>query len=287
MVIQRSDRIAEVLERDARLTEVFVAASPAFRRLRSPLMRKTMGRLATVEHAARMAGVDPDLLTERLNRALSGDPEPAAPSLEAGESQVTSNTSRAMSSIPSDAPPALASIPPERVVDVDVREDLRNGKEPFSRIMAARREIPPGGVLCLRAIFEPVPLYAVMAKQGFDHWTEELAADDWRVWFYPARAEAEPGVGGAATAVAGTQELPTEDGDEVIVLDVRGMEPPEPMVRTLAALEELPPGRTLLQINERVPQFLLPQLQELGFTYQIREQDDALVRVFIRRRSDA
>jgi uncharacterized protein (DUF2249 family) len=68
----------------------------------------------------------------------------------------------------------------------------------------------------------------------------------------------------------------------VVILDVRDLEPPEPMVRTLAALEELPPGGTLLQINVRVPQFLLPRLEERGFTYEIREQAPDLVRVFIR-----
>ena len=82
--------------------------------------------------------------------------------------------------------------------------------------------------------------------------------------------------------------LPADAADgveeDVIVLDVRGMEPPEPMVHTLAALESLPQGKTLLQINERIPQFLLPKLDEMGFAYEVREQNDALVRVFIRRR---
>ena len=56
------------------------------------------------------------------------------------------------------------------------------------------------------------------------------------------------------------------------------------MVRTLEALESLPEGHTLVQLNVRVPQFLLPQLEERGFTYEIREQSPDLVRVFIRRR---
>ena len=74
-----------------------------------------------------------------------------------------------------------------------------------------------------------------------------------------------------------------EDAD-VIVLDVRGLEPPEPMVRTLEALAEMPRGKTLVQINVRVPQFLLPKLTERGFTYDIREQGPDLVRLFIRHR---
>ena len=82
---------------------------------------------------------------------------------------------------PDGMPAALHAIPQSGIVELDVREDLRNGQEPFSRIMAARRELPEGGALAVRAIFEPAPLYAVMAKQGLAHWTERLAADAGRV----------------------------------------------------------------------------------------------------------
>ncbi|HET7275078.1 MAG TPA: DUF2249 domain-containing protein [Longimicrobiaceae bacterium] len=179
-------------------------------------------------------------------------------------------------------PPALAATPDNQIVDLDVREELRNGEEPFSKIMAARGELPPGGVLRVRAIFEPAPLYKVLGRQGFDHWTEELADEDWRVWFYPAEQDSSAENGDSGTAAVGEV---ADVGDDVIVIDVRGMEPPEPMVRTLAALEELPAGKTLLHINERIPQFLLPRLEELGFTYDIREQNSELYRVFIRHRT--
>lgn len=186
-----------------------------------------------------------------------------------------------MNDLDVEMPPALAAIPAERIVDVDVREDLRAGREPFARIMGAKQALPAGHVLRVRAIFEPAPLYRVLGKDGFAHWTERLADDDWRVWFHREGAEA----GGAATP-------PTADGSPAdadagtVVLDVRGMEPPEPMVRTLAALEALPPGGTLVQVNVRVPQFLLPKLEEQGFEYEVREQGDELVRVFIRRRGE-
>jgi uncharacterized protein (DUF2249 family) len=72
-------------------------------------------------------------------------------------------------------------------------------------------------------------------------------------------------------------------GGDVVVLDVRGLEPPEPMVRTLEALERLPEGATLVQLNVRVPQFLLAELEARGFTYEVREQREGLVRLFIRR----
>ncbi|HSJ31277.1 MAG TPA: DUF2249 domain-containing protein [Longimicrobiales bacterium] len=273
MVIARTDRVSTVIGRDESLIDVFVSLSPAFERLRSPGMRKVMARLVTVEQAARMAGIDADELVSRLN-GHDAAADAAAQATEAGNVMSMDTGSR---------PAALAAIDDERIVVLDVRDELRAGREPFSLIMGALRSVPEGGALVIRAIFEPVPLYAVMKRQGLEHWTEELAADDWRVSFYPPAAD---GVAKEATPAASTAPAPPTDAadpeGDVIVLDVRGMEPPEPMMRTLAALEQLPAGATLLQINVRVPQFLLPMLEERGFTYHVREQEPDLVRVFIR-----
>lgn len=272
MVIRRDDRVSTVLAHDDSLIDIFIGLSPAFERLRSPNLRKVMTRLVTVEQAARLAGVDVDDLVMRLNSAADGPADPAAGMLAVKDERESG---------PEEKPAALLAVPPDAAVEIDVREDLRAGREPFSRIMAARRTVPEGGALCVRAIFEPVPLYAVMAKQGLAHHTERLEADDWKVWFYPA-----------ATAETGARTPPVEAddrraGDGVIVLDVRGLEPPEPLERTLAALESLSAGGTLVQLNVRVPQFLLPRLEERGFLYEIRQQREDLVRVIIFRATDA
>ena len=86
-------------------------------------------------------------------------------------------------------PAGLARIPESDVVVADVREELRSGGEPFGVIMSAKASVPEGGALCVRAIFEPVPLYRVMERNGWTHWTEQLAPDDWKVWFYPMVSE--------------------------------------------------------------------------------------------------
>nr|MBO2476101.1 hypothetical protein [Bacillota bacterium] len=67
---------------------------------------------------------------------------------------------------------------------LDVREDIRNGNEPFPKIMAAVRNLAPGQALVLINSFEPVPLYQVLGAMGFSHRTEALADDHWRITFY-------------------------------------------------------------------------------------------------------
>ena len=64
-------------------------------------------------------------------------------------------------------------------------------------------------------------------------------------------------------------------------LDNRGLEPPNPMIRTLERLEELNPGDVLVIHNDRVPVYLLPQLADAGAGYEVDEQPDGSARVRI------
>jgi len=167
------------------------------------------------------------------------------------------------------------------IVELDVRDDLRQRREPFARIMAAVDALRPGEVLHLRATFEPAPLFRVLARRGFAHEVRAHAPDDWSVWFHQAAS----GTDDAAPAVPSAPSTPSAPSSVELVLDVRGLEPPEPMVRTLAALETLPEGAVLVQRNERVPQFLLPILVERGFHYEVDESVPGAVVVRIRRAS--
>lgn len=164
-----------------------------------------------------------------------------------------------------------------REVLLDVREDIRAGREPFARIMAAVRALAPEQTLVLRAPFEPLPLYRVLGRQGFSHRTECRGPDDWWVWF--RREAGGPPVSGAAGAVA---ELPANPSG-VLQLDVRGLEPPQPMVQVLDALERLRHDQRLEVLHDRRPVFLYPQLEERGFVHETEEPAPGLVRIVIRR----
>jgi uncharacterized protein (DUF2249 family) len=144
-------------------------------------------------------------------------------------------------------PEFLASLPSGRSVHLDVREDLRRGVEPFPRIMEAVKALGPGQVLVLRAPFEPLPLYGVLARRGFVRWAEARAPDDWTIWFW------------------------REQTPHALTLDVRGLEPPLPMLRILERLEQLDPGQRLVVVHERRPILLYPQLDHGGFSHETLE----------------
>ena len=84
------------------------------------------------------------------------------------------------------------------IVTLDVRDDLQRGREPFSRIMGTVAQLRPDEKLRLVAPFEPVPLFAVLAQQGFTHSARQIANGDWEVLFErevgrASRLPSEPG----------------------------------------------------------------------------------------------
>ena len=170
-------------------------------------------------------------------------------------------------------PTALAALPESRRVHVDVREDIRRGEEPFARIMAAVKDLGGDAALVLHTPFEPVPLYDVLGKRGLAHWTERRGTDDWTVWFYRTARSSTSG----ATAGRATPPVQT------LTLDVRGLEPPLPMVLVLERLETLTPNQQLEVVHERRPMFLYPLLDDRGFTHRTEEAEPGVVRIVIRR----
>ncbi|NUO65724.1 MAG: DUF2249 domain-containing protein [Gemmatimonadaceae bacterium] len=268
--IAATDLVSDVLARSEALVDVFVRHSPVLDKLRNRAMRRVMARLVTVEQAARMARVPLEPLLRDLNAALS--PGASAATAPGAQGCVASASGAGDGAR---AHPAAAT-----VVELDVRDDLRSGREPFSKIMAAIATLPHGDVLRLRAIFEPVPLFAVLAKRGFAHEARRHADDDWSVWFWREPEGESSAPAPAAAPAPEDREGAADDGTRW--LDVRGLEPPEPLVRTLAALETLRVGEQLVQINVRVPQFLLPMLAERGYACEVDEShaDRVLVRIW-------
>ena len=174
---------------------------------------------------------------------------------------------------PANRPAALAEVPEGCQVHLDVREDIARGEEPLARIMRAVKALDADEVFVLRAPFEPVPLYEVLGRRGLAHWTEHGATNDWQVWFY---REKVPPVEAAPARVGRALRGRT-------VIDVRGLEPPQPMMHVLEAVDRLGPGAELEVLHERRPTFLYPQLEDRGFVHETDEPEPGLVRIRIRR----
>jgi len=69
-----------------------------------------------------------------------------------------------------------------------------------------------------------------------------------------------------------------------VVIDARGLEPPEPLVRTMEALDQLEPAGKLLVLLPREPFPLYRALELNGFSWQTEHRADGTVTVLIEHR---
>jgi uncharacterized protein (DUF2249 family) len=165
----------------------------------------------------------------------------------------------------------------QKIVTLDVREDIRQGREPFGRIMQTVSKLKADEDLLLIAPFEPVPLFQVLSQYGFSHTATPLSSGDWQVLF----ERMEPTTLQAETTVCSSE--PACGCVQVIEVDARGLDPPEPMVTILEALESLPSHARLRARTDRRPIHLYSHLEERGFVGESQEQTDGTFITDIRR----
>lgn len=263
-MIRPEMRVSELLKEHPQLLGVLIEASPAFAKLKNPLLRRTMPRLVTLAQAARIGGLEPDALLERLNRALG---------VEAAREEVSVGNE---SKLGTPRPEWLAS---PVGFHLDVRPILAAGGEPFGAIMAAAREVAAGQRLCLEAPFEPLPLYRVMQRKGFEAWCEQVGPEHYRVHFLRQREREAEGRGARSLSEADWADYAAEVSVEA------NLEPPLPMMRVLEALARLEPGQRLLVHHVRRPVHLLARLEQDGHPYALRDLGPGRVELLIEKGS--
>ncbi len=74
---------------------------------------------------------------------------------------------------------------------------------------------------------------------------------------------------------------------DTIELDVRGLEPPEPLVRIVAALDTLRAGDSVRVKINRQPLPLYRMLERNGYVYEERAGRDSVFEITIRLRGGA
>lgn len=166
------------------------------------------------------------------------------------------------------------------VVELDVRPMLAAKIEPFSAIMKKVKSLQPDDLFVLHAPFKPTPLFKVMGRKGFKHEAEKVGRKHWKVTFWKEDADT---ASDSPTTPAEEAQV-SQSTSKTHYLDNRGLEPPQPMIRTLSKLERMNKGETLVIHNDRRPMFLYPELDELGYSHETEEAPEGGYRITIRKK---
>jgi hypothetical protein len=150
MEIKSTTKLFDVLQQFPELEEKVIGIAPPFKNLKNPVLRKTVGKLATIEKIARIGNIEVIELVNQLRRDV-GQPEIRATvkteiHWEEGE-------------------PEWIKDQPEQTIDGT--EMLSRGEHPLQKINQLMREIKKDKILLLTTNFKPIPLIEEMEKQKY------------------------------------------------------------------------------------------------------------------------
>lgn len=267
-MITKDMKIAHVLNNYPNTLDVFIKMSPHFSKLKNKVLRKALAGRVTVEQAALIAGVDLHSLLFELNKSIN----------KSIESIMTLNEEKKNKTTVNQKPELIDKISPDKIRQLDVRPIIESGKDPFKDIMASVKELKEDEILLLINSFEPIPLYSVLGKKGFEHWTEK-ESDTFRVYFYKDKKVSSEENVDEQKALLNEVEY-----DNVIELDVRELVPPEPMMKILETLPKVDENTVLLVHHHREPMMLYPKLEERGYEAVSNKIEENYYKVLITKK---
>ena len=153
-------KIGALLDAYPGIEEVLIAWVPAYSKLKNPILRRTVVKVATLDQAAKVGGVNIRDLLHKLREATG---------------QGTLDTASASSAVATGETGELPSwLDKGRVCyNLDADSLLETGEHPIGRIRKYLSAGEVGQIIRLTSSFLPAPLIDSMRKSGLAVWTTE------------------------------------------------------------------------------------------------------------------
>jgi hypothetical protein len=156
--INAETKIGALLEAYPAAEEALIAMAPGFQRLKNPVLRKTVAKVATLGQAARMGGVSVREMVSAV-RAAAGVTDAHEPDPEIQHD--------------SPAPPSWMSLSFIRH-EIDGCAMLDAGIHPIGKVRECVAGLRTGEVVRLTSPFRPEPLIETMRRGGLQVFSREL-----------------------------------------------------------------------------------------------------------------
>lgn len=165
VVIGADTRVAELLEAHPEAEEILIRMAPQFKALKNPVLRRTVAKVATLEQAARVAGLSARDLVLALRSELGVD----------GGNEIEGVSADGVAAAP-------GWVPLNAEPTVDGGALLEAGETPVAKVSAELSGMSSGEVLVISAPFQPAPLIDSLRAKGNDVYAREEEDTSWRVW---------------------------------------------------------------------------------------------------------
>ena len=167
LIITPKTKVFQLLEVYPQLEDVLIKYVPTFSKLKNPVLRNTIAKIATLQQAATIGNIKLDELINILRK-------------EVGQDKIANTL---IDEIYNAAKPgwfdnALV------LQEFDVREMLSRGEHPVNQVISDLSSMPAGIIYKLTASFVPAPLIDKATGIGFTHWIVKEKDDLIIVYFF-------------------------------------------------------------------------------------------------------
>ena len=159
--IDPETKVAKLLDHYPQLEDVLINIAPPFRKLRNPVLRRSVARVASLRQAAAVAGLSVGEVVNTLRNAVGQ---------EVYETDLKSADSSYFGEQPS-------WFNPERVVRCIDEREVDPETMPLTVVMEKAKGLRPGEILELITSFLPAPGIDIIRKKGLRVWTTRESGD--------------------------------------------------------------------------------------------------------------
>ncbi|MFW5758875.1 MAG: DUF1858 domain-containing protein [Bacteroidota bacterium] len=165
LVISPKTKISQLLEEYPHLENILIGYVPAFEKLKNPVLRKTIGKVATLQQAAAIGQVKTEELINKLRK-------------EAGQDRMDEQSEN----------PYTTEKPgwfnKDKIADeLDIREMLAAGEHPVNQIMEELKKLPKGKIYKVTAPFLPAPMIDKATALGIQHYIDQQNQETIFIYF--------------------------------------------------------------------------------------------------------
>ncbi|RLD84945.1 MAG: hypothetical protein DRJ02_11250 [Bacteroidetes bacterium] len=269
MLISAKTKISKLIEHNEKTIDIIGSINKHFRKLKNPLLRRALAPRVNIAEAARIGGVPVCVMIDKLK--------------EIGFE--TADDCGCETVLPKDKyrlDETKINMRKETIEELDVRPILAGGTDPFDAIMAKLKTMHEKHTLKIINTFEPIPLLNILKKKGYVYVTER--PEEGVVWTYMEKADEHPEAAGKTETESDQpvfEEIETRFTGKMKEIDVRHLEMPLPMVTILEEIEGLKEGEALYVHHKKLPQYLLPELEERNFKWASQDIDESNIKLII------
>lgn len=167
LIITPKTKIFDLLEAYPQLEDVLISAAPPFKKLKNPVLRKTITKITNLSQAATIGGLKVEELVNRLRSEIG---QTATETMEVEGGNYTTEKP--------------AWFDKNKVVEtIDIRDMLNAGEQPVHEVLSAIKRLKNKEILKVIAPFIPAPLIDKSLSMNYRHWLNKQAGEEYWVFF--------------------------------------------------------------------------------------------------------